>query len=104
METISFSDFFSLFGPAICAALVAAGLCGYLGFFVVTRRVAFVSAALGQVSGLGVAFGFLIGSVAGLDPHSPTPVYLDPVLIALVLTAVIAALLSTVANVKRTTP
>jgi zinc transport system permease protein len=104
MESVSPSELFALFGPSILAALVAAGLCGYLGFFVVTRRVAFVSAALGQISGLGVAFGFLLGSFTGRDPHTPTPFYLDPVLIALVLSGVIAALLSTVANLKRTPP
>ncbi len=93
-QGITFGEFWELFGPAVLAAVVAAALCGYLGLFVVLRRVAFVSAALGQISGLGVASGFLLGAALGISPHQPTPVYLDPVVIALVLTAVVAALLA----------
>jgi len=103
-ESVSFSEFWTLFAPSILAALVAAALCGALGFFVVVRRVAFVSAALGQISGLGVAFGFYLGAVFGHDPHQPTPLWLDPVVIALVMTGVVAAALGTVARIQRTTP
>jgi zinc transport system permease protein len=103
-ESVSFSDFWALFAPSILASTVAAALCGVLGFFVVVRRVAFVSAALGQISGLGVAFGFFLGSVFGHDPHQPTPIWLDPVVIALVLTGGVAALLGYVSRIQRTTP
>jgi zinc transport system permease protein len=103
-ESISLADFWALFGNAIIAALLAAALCGYLGFFVVVRRLAFVSAALGQISGLGVAFGFFIGSYFGVDPHSPTPVYLDPVVLALVLAGIVSAALGYVSRVERTSP
>lgn len=103
-DAVSFSEFWTLFAPSILAALAAAALCGVLGFFVVVRRVAFVSAALGQISGLGVAFGFFAGSFFGLDPHQPTPLWLDPVVIALVLTALVAAVLGYVSRIQRTTP
>ena len=103
-EEISFAEFWDLFWPSITAAIVAAVLCGLLGFFVVTRRIAFVSAALGQVAGLGVAFGFLLGSHFGVDPHGETPLYLDPVIIALGLCAAVAAVLSRTSRVQRTTP
>lgn len=103
-DSISVSDFWALFGNAIVAALLAAALCGYLGFFVVLRRLAFVSAALGQISGLGVAFGFFIGSYFGMDPHAPTPIYLDPVVLALVLAGIVAAVLGYVSRVERTSP
>ncbi len=101
---IDFATFWQLFGPAVIAAVVAAVLCGFLGFFVVVRRVAFVSSALGQISGLGVAFGFFIGSVFGSDPHTPTPVYLDPVVLALLLTGAVAVALGYVSRIKRTPP
>jgi zinc transport system permease protein len=103
-QPISLADFWALFGNAIIAALLAAALCGYLGFFVVVRRLAFVSAALGQISGLGVAFGFFIGSYFGVDPHAPTPVYLDPVVLALVLAGIVSAALGYVSRVERTSP
>lgn len=101
-EGLTVADFWNLFGPSILASLVAAALCGYLGFFVVLRRVAFVSAALGQISGLGVSLGFLVGAYAGIDPHDRTPLYLDPVVWAMVLTAVAAILLASVSRVQQT--
>ena len=103
-SSISFGDFWALFGNAIIAALLVAALCGYLGFFVLLRRLAFVSAALGQISGLGVAFGFFLGSYFGVDPHAPTPVYLDPVVLALLLSGVVSAALGNVSRVERTSP
>lgn len=104
MENFSFSDFIDLFGQSVIAAMLAAVMCGLLGVFVVLRRVAFVSAALGQVSGLGVALGFLVGSLAGLDPHDKTPFYLDPVVIALVLAGGLAVLTSFTSKIQRTSP
>ncbi len=101
---LDFVAFWELFGPAVIAALVAALLCGHLGFFVVTRRVAFVSAALGQISGLGVALGFLVGTFLGTDPHEQTPWWLDPMLMALLLTGVAAMALSSVSRFFRAPP
>ena len=103
-ESINLADFWALFGNSIVASLLAAVLCGYLGFFVVLRRFAFVSAALGQVAGLGVAFGFFLGSYFGLDPHAPTPIYLDPVVLALVMAGIVSAVLGYVSRIERTTP
>lgn len=103
-EPLDLSTFWLLFGPAILASLVAAVLCGFLGFFVVTRRVAFVSSALGQLSGLGVAFGFLLGSLLGKDPHEHGPLWLDPVVVALVLAGGVAMALSYVSRLQRAPP
>jgi zinc transport system permease protein len=85
----------------VVAAGIAAGLCGFLGFFVILRRLAFVTAALGQVSLLGVAAGFLLGDLLGHDPHGPTPLHLDPVVLALTLTAVVAAGLAYTSRLSR---
>src|SRR5439155_534777 len=51
-----------------------------------------------------VAVGFLLGSLFGLDPHAPTPIYLDPVVLALVLTGAVAAAMGSVSRIHRTTP
>lgn len=101
---IDFATFWTLFAPAVVAAMVAAVLCGFLGFFVVVRRVAFVSSALGQISGLGVALGFVVGSLLGADPHTKTPIWLDPVVLALALTGAVAMALAYVTRVQRTPP
>ena len=104
MNTVSLAELWALFWPALLASLLAAMLSGLLGFFVVARRVAFMSAALGQLSGLAVASGFLLGSYFGVDPHGETPLYLNPVMLALVVSGAVAALLAYVPKVQRTTP
>lgn len=45
--------------PVLCAVLAGAGL-GAAGVFVVLRRAVFVTAALSQAAGLGVAFAFYL--------------------------------------------
>ncbi len=97
-------DFWQLFGTSMLAGMLAAALCGFLGFFVVVRRVAFVSTALGQTAGLGIAAGFLLGSFFGHDPHEQTPLHLDPVIIAIGLSALVAVALSYVPRVRRVSP
>ncbi len=104
MSGLSIAELWELFGSAIIASVAAAALSGMLGFFVVTRRIAFVSAALGQVSGLVVASGFLVGSLFGHDPHEHTPLWLDPVILALLVTALVAAAFAWVPRIQRTTP
>ncbi|MFL5321378.1 MAG: metal ABC transporter permease, partial [Myxococcaceae bacterium] len=84
--------------------VLAGLLCGLLGVFVVLRRVAFVSAALGQISGLGIAIGFVIGGAFGVDPHQATPVYLDPVVMALLLTGGVSMLMALTTRIQRTSP
>ena len=101
---MSFADVWALFWPALTASVVAAALSGFLGFFVVSRRVAFVSAALGQLAGLAVAFGFLLGTYVGLDPHQPTPLWLDPVVIAVVVSGGVAVAMGSLSRIQRTTP
>ena len=49
----------------IVTAVAAGAVLGFLGVYVISRRMVFISAALSQLSGLGVATAFLLGSVAG---------------------------------------
>lgn len=54
--------------PILCA-LIAGAVLGLLGVYVVSRRIVFVSAALSQVSALGITLGYLAvayGGFAGL--------------------------------------
>jgi zinc transport system permease protein len=101
---MSFWEARFLWQEPMLAALVGAALLGYLGFFVVLRRIAFMSAALSQVSGLGVAVAFWAGSFVGLTPHEPTPIWLSPMTFALVFAAIGAVLLALPARSRRVTP
>jgi zinc transport system permease protein len=105
MSEMSFFDAYFLWRNAMAAAVVAAALCGYLGVFIVLRRMAFVSAALSQVSGLGVALSFFLGSFLGVDPHGEhVPWYVSPVFLALVLSCTAAALLAWPVRRRRAHP
>jgi zinc transport system permease protein len=105
MSDISFFEAYFLWRNAMAAAVVAAALCGYLGVFIVLRRMAFVSAALSQVSGLGVALSFFIGSYLGVDPHGDrVPWYISPVLLALLLSCAASMLLALPARARRAHP
>lgn len=64
-----------LFRDAILAAIISGGVLALLGVYVVARRIVFVSAALSQVSALGVVLGFFLvstltlgGGLAGILP------------------------------------
>lgn len=57
----SLRDFFAaweLFRDPVLAGVIAGATLGYLGVYIVLRRMVFVSAALSQAAGLGVAIAF----------------------------------------------
>ena len=101
---MSFWDARFLLQEPMLAAAIGAALLGYLGFFVVLRRIAFMSAALSQVSGLGVAVAFWVGSFLGVSPHEPTPLLLSPALFAYVFAAAGAGAMALPARSRRVTP
>jgi zinc transport system permease protein len=79
----AFSDFWAgreLWREPLFAGVLAAALLSYLGVFVVLKRMVFVSAALSEISGVGVAFAFYVASIFGIDPHQHrgVPVLLEP--------------------------
>ena len=66
----SFADFvaaFDLFRDAILCGAVAGAVLGYLGVLIVLRRMVFVTAAITQSAGLGVALGTWAGIVADTE-------------------------------------
>lgn len=88
-----FFESWLLWRDAMGVALLGAGMCAFLGVYIVVRRVVFVSAALSQMSGLGVALAFYIASLAGVS-CTDAPIYLNPVWYALVFAALGAVLFS----------
>lgn len=70
--------------------LLAGGLCGFLGVYILLRRVVFVSAAVTQASGLGIAVAFYLasfvtgaGEAAALETAAGPPWWLSPQLFSL---------------------
>lgn len=86
---MSFWSAFAFWRDSMAAVLLAGGMCAALGVYVVLRRVVFVGAALTQISGVGVAIAFWLGSFMAPDPHD-APMWLDPRWLSL-LAAVIGA-------------
>jgi zinc transport system permease protein len=78
------------------AGVLAGGILGYLGVFVVLKRMVFVSAALSEISGVGVAFAFYVGAVMGIDPHAhgAPPILLEPTWFSLLFACGAALLFS----------
>ena len=101
---MSFWDARFLWQEPMLAAAIGAAVLGYLGFFVVLRRIAFMSAALSQVSGLGVAVAFWVGSFVGIAPHEAAPWWLSPSVYALVFAALGAGAIALPSRSRRVTP
>jgi zinc transport system permease protein len=95
----AFADFWEgrdLWREPLIAGVLAGAVLGYLGVFIVLKRMVFVSAALSEISGVGVAFAFYVGAVAGIDPHShgAVPILLEPTWFSLAFACAAAALYS----------
>lgn len=58
-----FVEAWDLFGDPTVTGMLAGALLGYLGVFIVLRRMVFVSAAISQASALGVSLTFLAESM-----------------------------------------
>ncbi|HEX9577731.1 MAG TPA: iron chelate uptake ABC transporter family permease subunit [Myxococcales bacterium] len=94
-----FSEFWAgreLWREPLLGGVLAAALLSYLGVFVVLKRMVFVSAALSEISSVGVAFAFYVGAVAGIDPHAhgAVPLLLEPTWFSLLFASLAAALFS----------
>jgi zinc transport system permease protein len=73
-ESPTFADFVAgweldIYRAPIYCAIVAGAALGYLGVFVVLRRLVFFTAAVSQASGLGVALSFYAAIHLGLEIH-----------------------------------
>jgi zinc transport system permease protein len=93
MTDVGFFASYILWRDPMIVALLAGSLCAFLGVFIVLKRVVFVSAALSQLSGVGVAIFFWLAAVVGIDAHSP-PWFANPIWFALAFALGGAALFS----------
>ncbi len=85
----SFSEFaasWSLYRDPVFAGLFAGATLGLVGVFIVLRRAVFVTAAVSQAAGLGVAAAFMLAIYSGVE--------LPPVLLAFVFAALAALILA----------
>jgi zinc transport system permease protein len=62
---VTFLDALPILQSGVIASAMVALLAGYLGIYVILKRIVFVSAALSQVSSLGIAFFFLGSALLG---------------------------------------
>jgi zinc transport system permease protein len=78
----------------ILACLVSALVCSFLGVYVILKRVVFVTAALSQVSSLGIAGALFVVGFFGLstDPSQESVVW--PLVSAIGLSCVVASTLA----------
>ena len=94
-----FAEFWAgreLWRAPILAGILAGAILGYIGVFVVLKRMVFVSAALSEISGVGVAFAFYVGQLFGIDPHAhgAVPLLFEPTWFSLLFACGAAALLA----------
>jgi zinc transport system permease protein len=90
---VGFWESWVLWRDIVAVAIIAAGLCSFVGVYILLRRVVFVSAAMSQMSGVGVAVAFFLCSVMQVDPHQ-APLWLHPLWYATAFAALGAALFS----------
>lgn len=83
-----FFDSWELFSDAVWAAVVGGAALGFLGVYIVARRMIFLSAALSQAAGLGVTLAFYAQIHLGLSAALA-----DPALGAMMMTLGAAAFL-----------
>jgi zinc transport system permease protein len=93
MTEYGFWESYFLWRDPVAVAVIAAALCAFVGVYIVLKRVVFVSAAMSQMSGLGVALVFFLCSVVGVDPHH-APLWLHPLWYATAFAGLGAALFS----------
>lgn len=62
---MTFWEALPILQSGVIASVMVALVAGYLGIYVILKRIVFVSAALSQISSLGIAFFFLGSSLLG---------------------------------------
>jgi zinc transport system permease protein len=90
---VGFWESWFLWRDPLAVAIIAAALCSFVGVYIVLKRIVFVSAAMSQMSGVGVALAFFMCGVFNLDPHH-APFYLHPVPWAIVAAGLVARVFS----------
>jgi zinc transport system permease protein len=102
---MSFLDAMPLLYSGILACTLAALVSSFLGVFIVLKRIVFVSAALSQVSALGIAISILIGIFFGVHfgEGEPSGFISVPALVSFLFAAIAALLLAIQVGERRIT-
>ena len=79
-----------LWGGAVAAGMQLGVICGFLGIYVLLHRIVFVSAAMSQVSSLGVMIAFFLAQSEAVS-HSHHTEDLLPILFAAIFTGLFSA-------------
>lgn len=93
----------------IIASVMVSLLAGYLGIYVILKRIVFVSAALSQISSLGIAFFFLGSALLGSGAASAGSLHAEeglvngPLLSSLLFGCVTASILAVQVGEKKLT-
>ena len=86
MDTSSFGEFiksYFLWRDPMIVGAVSGAVCGFLGVYIVLRRIVFVGAMLSQVSSVGVALAFYLQGFSALSLFGSL---LNPIASSLVIT------------------
>jgi zinc transport system permease protein len=95
-----FSQFlqsYELWGGAVIAGMAAGAVCGFIGIYVILHRIVFVSAAMSEVSSLGVMIAFLLAQHRAVDASHHTEDVL-PLTLASIFTGVFSAFVAGTAS------
>ncbi len=82
-----FIDSYFLWRDPMIVGVVSGAICGFLGVYIVLRRIIFVSAMLTQVSSFGVALAFYLQGFSALSLFGPL---IDPFTLSLIMTGAAA--------------
>jgi zinc transport system permease protein len=82
-----FIDSYFLWRDPMIVGVVSGAICGFLGVYIVLRRIIFVSAMLTQVSSFGVALAFFLQGFSALSLFGSL---IDPITLSLIMTGAAA--------------
>lgn len=95
MTLSEFFEAWELFGDAVLAGTIAGMMLGFLGVYVVLRRMVFLTAAMSQTAGFGVVLSFWGSLVLAGAAHDHDEHLISPTLGAVVATFVAVGVLLT---------
>lgn len=105
---MTFWEALPILQSGIIASIMVSLLAGYLGIYVILKRIVFVSAALSQISSLGIAFFFLGSALMGSSAsagslHDQAGILNGPLLSSLFFGCVTASVLAVQVGEKKLT-
>lgn len=88
-----FINSYQLWGGAALAGVVAGAVCGFIGIYVILHRIVFVSAAMSEVSSLGVMIAFWLAQQKAVETSHHTEDVL-PLTFAAIFTGIFSAVMA----------